>query len=108
MSAALALTLSACATEEAVPQPTSGDNAHVIVTDEKYAQIATETEAGIAAANESLSASDLTGRVNGPARTYRTAQLQLESLLGDAYDLDPMLVTTEGRQSCLARPTRAQ
>lgn len=96
LSAALALTLSACASEEAVPQPTSGDNAHVIVTDEKYAQIATETEAGIAAANESLSASDLTGRVNGPARAYRTAQLQLESLLGDAYDLDPILVTTEG------------
>lgn len=96
MSTALALTLSACASQEDVPQPTSGNNEHAIVSDEKYAEIATETEAGIAAANESLDPADLTGRVNGPARTYRAAQLQLESLLGDAYELDPMLVATEG------------
>lgn len=94
LSAALAL--SACASQEEVPQPTSGDNPQVIMPDEKYAEIASEAEAGIAASNESLDAGDLTGRVGGPARSYRTAQLKLESLLGDNYDLAPMLVLTEG------------
>ncbi|MDP9806764.1 hypothetical protein J2S70_001346 [Trueperella bonasi] len=91
-----AFVLSSCSTTDELPQPTSGNNPHPIVTDEKYEQIAQETADGIAAANESLDSGDLTSRVSGPARNYRTAQLQLKSYLGDSYDLDPMLISPEG------------
>lgn len=93
--AGVVLALSACASEEAVPKPTSGQETHEIVSDETYNKIASEAASGIAAANESVDSANLGPRVGGPARTYRDAQLKMKSLLGDAYELEPMLVETE-------------
>ncbi|WP_311777395.1 hypothetical protein [Trueperella abortisuis] len=84
--------LGGCTSEAAIPSPTSGNAAQVLVPDARYAQIAAVAEEGVAAADASLNADDLGSRVGGPAKTYRTAQLKLESLLGDSYSLDPLLV----------------
>ncbi|WP_311591106.1 hypothetical protein [Trueperella bernardiae] len=84
-----------CASEQAVPSPVSGSNPQVVVADAKFAEIAQAAADGIAAADTSLNADDLGVRVGGPAKTYRAAQLKLESLLGDSYDLDPLLVDTD-------------
>ncbi|MEW6907213.1 hypothetical protein V3M66_06300 [Trueperella pyogenes] len=93
--AALTLFLGACAGEDALPRPASGKNPQVVVSAEKYSAIASAAQQGLNAANASLDPADLGDRVGGPAKTYRTAQLKLESLLGDSYELDPMLVDAE-------------
>ncbi|QTG75959.1 hypothetical protein [Trueperella pecoris] len=90
--AAIALLTSACASEGTLPRPASGTNPQVILTQEKFAEIAAAAEKDIAAANSSLDAAALGNRVGGPVRAYRTSQLKLESLLGESYNLDPLIV----------------
>ncbi|VEI13775.1 hypothetical protein [Trueperella bialowiezensis] len=93
--AGAALLLAGCSSGDSVPSATSGNAAHEVIDAEKYTQIATEAKESIDAANASLDPESLTNRIGGPARTYRGAQLKLESLLGDSYSLDPMPVEVE-------------
>ncbi|MFP7696907.1 hypothetical protein [Trueperella sp. LYQ143] len=95
IAAGLCCLLAACSSPQAVPEPRYGDQPQEILTQEQFAAIAEQAAAGIAAATTSNSADQLGGRIAGPMRDERTGQLRLKAILGDSYQLDPIVISKE-------------
>lgn len=90
---AIVLSLAACAEEEGVPQPRSGNDATEILSQERYAAFSEATKAKLAEADEARDAELLTYRIApGPLKEQRTAHYKLREAVGDSYTLDPIVI----------------
>ena len=93
LSAALAVTLSACAPAVKTPEPVVKNAAEAVISQESYSEIAQATIDAIAASDEAGTADALAVRMMDPALEQRKAQLALKSVLKDKYTLDPINIS---------------
>lgn len=90
---AIVLSLAACAEEEGVPQPRSGNDATEILSQERYAAFSEATKTKLAEADEARNPELLTYRIApGPLKEQRTAHYKLRDAVGDSYTLDPIVI----------------
>lgn len=95
MAVCLALSLSACAGEPALPAPASQDAVEAVVTPETFATVVDRTTKQLNASDEKKSVESMSAYLAGPFRQERAAQYALAKIMGKNYKLSPVVLDPE-------------
>lgn len=95
LTSTLAISLSACATSETLPTPSTTGITEPIVSKTNFAQVLQEAKTDLSAGDKALDANALGARIGGAARAQRSAQYALKKILGDKYELPAIVIDSD-------------